>query len=213
VGRIEEERRRRKAPDCGSREGFEGETEGILYVILGFNEGQYVDAVHADELVLLGNQMLALAHPETRDLQSARREISHLRGTKVHRHDTVTVRMEENLLQAHEDDLSILGTRKEQDILTKILHRHLAWIFPTDGQAGRTKSIESAVTVVTTVWIAIFLVGAVVGLYFVSDMRARLGMLACFTILFAATVAVLTNARRHDVYMATAAYAFPTKKI
>ncbi|KAF1963508.1 hypothetical protein CC80DRAFT_530359 [Byssothecium circinans] len=59
----------------------------------------------------------------------------------------------------------------------------------------------------TAMCAVVFLVGAMVGLYFVENMRTRLGMSAVFTVLFAGTIAALTHTRRHDVFVATAAYA------
>jgi len=44
-----------------------------------------------------------------------------------------------------------------------------------------------------------------VGLYFVESMRARLGLVGMFTVLFAAVIAGATDGRRHEVFVATAA--------
>ncbi|KAF2736153.1 hypothetical protein EJ04DRAFT_511280 [Polyplosphaeria fusca] len=158
------------------------------------------------ESVLLTNQMMALTPPNQDELQSARQSLL-AQGSKA-KSSAIAATLQEQLSQKHEDDLSILGRRPHEDALTKFIQRHLAWLFCSNaGKIGQSKTIATLVTLTTTICIAIFLVGAVVGLYFVSEMRARLGMLACFTIIFAATIAILTNARRHDVYMATAAYA------
>lgn len=52
-----------------------------------------------------------------------------------------------------------------------------------------------------------FLIGAVVGLYWVKNPNTKLIILSALTVGFAATLALLTNARRQDVFAATAAYA------
>lgn len=67
------------------------------------------------------------------------------------------------------------------------------------------RKVELAVSFISTVCAAIFLIGAILGLYFVTNSKARLGMLSGFTVAFAASLAVLTNARRQDVFAATAA--------
>lgn len=61
-------------------------------------------------------------------------------------------------------------------------------------------------TVFSIVAAAAFLVGAIVGLYYVQDPPKQLLMLGGFTIGFAGALGLLTNARRQDVFAATAAY-------
>jgi uncharacterized membrane protein YqjE len=56
---------------------------------------------------------------------------------------------------------------------------------------------------------AFLLIGAIIGLYIVQSPKARLGMIAAFTILFALGVGLLTNARRPELFAATAAYVQP----
>ncbi|KAF2434200.1 hypothetical protein EJ08DRAFT_676152 [Tothia fuscella] len=71
------------------------------------------------------------------------------------------------------------------------------------------KRVELAVTFISTCAAAVLLIGAILALFFVSDRKpgARLGILAGFTMFFALSLAMLTNARRQDVFAATAAYA------
>jgi hypothetical protein len=51
------------------------------------------------------------------------------------------------------------------------------------------------------------LIGAIVNLYLVTRPSAKLGLVAMYTVLFASSVAICTNARREEVFAATAAYA------
>jgi hypothetical protein len=53
---------------------------------------------------------------------------------------------------------------------------------------------------------ALLLIGPILSLYFVTSPRARLGMIAGYTILFAASIGALTSARRSEIFGATAAY-------
>lgn len=49
--------------------------------------------------------------------------------------------------------------------------------------------------------------GAILLLRLLERETAQLGLIAMFTVLFAASVGVLTNARRVEIFAATAAYA------
>ncbi|KAF2493057.1 hypothetical protein BU16DRAFT_551692 [Lophium mytilinum] len=64
-----------------------------------------------------------------------------------------------------------------------------------------------AVAIISTFIASVLLVGAIAGLYAVRSSKARLGMIGAFTALFALSVILLTNARRAEVFAATAAYA------
>jgi len=57
----------------------------------------------------------------------------------------------------------------------------------------------------STVAAALLLIGAVLTLFFVTNPAARLGILGGFTVFFALSLALFTNARRQDVFAATAA--------
>jgi hypothetical protein len=63
------------------------------------------------------------------------------------------------------------------------------------------------VAIISTVVAAILLIGAILTLYFVTRPARRLALIAAFTILFALSVSLLTNARRAEMFAATAAYA------
>jgi hypothetical protein len=67
--------------------------------------------------------------------------------------------------------------------------------------------IVRTVHVLGLILAAILLIGAITTLYFVASAEAKLGLVAMFTVLFAASVALCTNAKRAEVFAATAAYA------
>jgi hypothetical protein len=54
---------------------------------------------------------------------------------------------------------------------------------------------------------ATLLIGSIVALYLVPEPKAKLGLVAAFTMFFALSLAMCTNARRAEVFAATAAYA------
>jgi hypothetical protein len=57
----------------------------------------------------------------------------------------------------------------------------------------------------STALAALLLIGAILVLYKVQSPDLRLGLIALFTALFAASVGLLTNARRAELFGATAA--------
>ena len=62
-------------------------------------------------------------------------------------------------------------------------------------------------TVITVRAAPLVIEGAIVILYVVQDQHVRLGLIALFASLFAASLALLTDARRTDIILSTAACA------
>jgi lysylphosphatidylglycerol synthetase-like protein (DUF2156 family) len=62
-------------------------------------------------------------------------------------------------------------------------------------------------TVITVIAASLVIDGAIVVLYVVTDEKTRLGLMALFTAIFAASLAVMTDAKRTDIILATAACA------
>jgi hypothetical protein len=67
------------------------------------------------------------------------------------------------------------------------------------------RAISSFIAWFSTFLAALLLIGAIVVLYKVRSPDWRLGLIATFTTLFAASVGLLTNARRAELFAATAA--------
>ena len=69
------------------------------------------------------------------------------------------------------------------------------------------RRIERAGAVISVLFSAILLIGAIVCLLLVSDrsINIRVGLIVLFTSLFALVVGLLTNARRAEIFGATAA--------
>lgn len=60
---------------------------------------------------------------------------------------------------------------------------------------------------ITVLAASLVIEGAIVCLYVLKNQSVRLGLLAVFTSLFAASLAVMTDGRRSDIILATAACA------
>lgn len=69
------------------------------------------------------------------------------------------------------------------------------------------KSVNRVAAAISVIAASLFMIGAILSLYFVTSRDAKLGMVAGFTVVFAFAVAMLTNARRAEMFGATAAYA------
>lgn len=86
-----------------------------------------------------------------------------------------------------------METIKITDSTEYIQESHVTWV--------------AASASVSTVVDAVLLLGAIVVLRLVSEENAQLGLIAMFTVLFAGSVGILTNARRAEIFATTAAYA------
>ena len=67
------------------------------------------------------------------------------------------------------------------------------------------RSVFIAVNDITIFVAAILLIGSIVGFYYVNNDVAKLTMIAAFTVAFALSVGLMTNARRAEIFAATAA--------
>jgi len=63
------------------------------------------------------------------------------------------------------------------------------------------------VAIINLILAAALLFGAILNLYYVTDERKRLGLIAGYTIAFAMCVGLVTKARKSEVFAACAAYA------
>ncbi|KAJ8106301.1 hypothetical protein OPT61_g9625 [Boeremia exigua] len=108
------------------------------------------------------------------------------------------------------DDLVVLKV-EDRDRLTAFLQDHCLRLFSVgkdqDGIVyASDHRIAQTVTLLSTFNAAALLVGAIVMLYAISSEKIKLGVIALFTALFAANVGILTNARRAELFAATAGY-------
>ena len=79
----------------------------------------------------------------------------------------------------------------------------------TGGRLAYTseRRIHAVVAVLNVIVAAVLLFGAILNLYYVTDEQKRLGLIAGYTIAFAVCVGLVTKAKTHEVFAATAAYA------
>ncbi|KUJ16321.1 uncharacterized protein LY89DRAFT_734427 [Mollisia scopiformis] len=109
-------------------------------------------------------------------------------------------------------DLVALRVPADQDRFSSFIHHNFGVFFQTASPDGRTTYTSEAaiarfIAILSTILAAVLLFGSIISLYVVKSDKALLGMLSAWTVLFAACVGLLTNARRDQVFAATAAYA------
>ncbi|KAF2113986.1 hypothetical protein BDV96DRAFT_495249 [Lophiotrema nucula] len=107
------------------------------------------------------------------------------------------------------DDLLSLHDNKDIDRLTTFVQEHLVCLFPSRKRNGKIayasdRHIAQFVAILSTFNAAALLVGAIISLYSVTSPKKKLGIIAAFTTLFAANVGLLTNARRAELFAASA---------
>ncbi|PVH70378.1 hypothetical protein DL98DRAFT_540902 [Cadophora sp. DSE1049] len=116
----------------------------------------------------------------------------------------------------NEEDMISLGTQVEPDRMSSLIHRCLGYRLRVPRKTPKSwgpmyyypvQRVTLIVVVLSMLCSASLLVGAIIALYFVKPIGVRLGIVGVFTLLFAASIALLTHARRVEVYGATAAYA------
>ena len=159
--------------------------------------------------MLLQSQILSLNPPSTLTLKALRHwftstSVPVLWGRDQHLFDDAR-------------DLAALAP-VDTDRVNIFLQTHFGWFFRNRGDKDPGDStselfyfpqqrIQTAGAVISIVMSAILLIGAIVCLLLIANysIRLRVGMIVLFTCLFALVVGLLTNARRAEIFGATAA--------
>ncbi|KAF7511280.1 hypothetical protein GJ744_004845 [Endocarpon pusillum] len=111
------------------------------------------------------------------------------------------------------NDLAALRRAPEEDRLTVFLRTCCSLLFSRRSNCnsslgyGSERLISFVVSAITVLLAASFLFGAIYALYAIQRDRVKLGVIAGFTIAFALCIALVTNARRSEIFGASAAYA------
>lgn len=117
-------------------------------------------------------------------------------------------------LLKEQNDFVALGAIQEQDRLSKIIHDLGGKFLPGHRNASSKEvkyysedTVHKVIAGVSIIMAALLLEGAILALYFVTDPHIRLGLIALFMMLFALGIGLLSNAKRSEMFAATAAYA------
>ncbi|KAK3387542.1 hypothetical protein B0H63DRAFT_559043 [Podospora didyma] len=114
------------------------------------------------------------------------------------------------------DDLVALHASDHRDRLTVFVQDNFGYLFkdePVHGNSSSSSAVDYAsgrkiasfIAYLSTILAALLLLGATIVLYNVTSDTLKLGLVALFTILFSASVGLLTNAKRSEVFGSTAA--------
>lgn len=128
-----------------------------------------------------------------------------------------------------DNDYVALHSKSETDALTYFLKTCCSWFFRSHGANAHSRMEAQTLThanidqlrsysfdmvdftayFISTILAACLLFVPIYSLYHVSKSKPGtiMGLIAMFTILFAGTIALVTNARRGEIFGATAAYA------
>ncbi|KAL2812337.1 hypothetical protein BDW59DRAFT_167843 [Aspergillus cavernicola] len=111
------------------------------------------------------------------------------------------------------NDLVALVRQPEEDRLSSFLRKYCS-VFFMEGRKGpgdiayiSSRRITLVSVALNVLFAAALLFGSIFNLYYVEDERKRLGIIAGYTIAFALCITILTNARRSEIFSASAAYA------
>jgi hypothetical protein len=157
--------------------------------------------------MIFESTLIRLPKPPKKTLRAFRTKFIKVGRTKT-AHPVLGGRI--GTLLDNENDLVSLSVPEEQDRLTSFARDYLAFLFQTGPRDGKVVYVSDTRIGHFVAWLSVFiaavlLIGAVVGLYVVQSPNARLAMIAAFTVAFAAGVGLLTNARRAELFAATAA--------
>ena len=163
-----------------------------------------------DEALVLESKVLALRQPDKRTLSVFKKWMS--AGVPV-------LWGQEKTIYDDEGDLAALAPN-EPDRLSYLLQRYFGWVFRQENvEADPAHSrnagmfyyshdrIQVAGAILSIISSAILLVGAIVCLLLTSNSTRSLqiGLIVLFTTIFAIVIGLLTNARRAEIFGATAA--------
>lgn len=162
-----------------------------------------------DEAILLESQILALSSPSSRTLHAFRKWFG-LNAVPV------LWGRDERLFDDERDLVALAPV--DSDRLNLFLKTYFGWFFkqrdeehPGSGDSRLfyypQRRIHTAGAVISIIFSAVLLIGAILCLLLVAgkSMHLRVGMIVLFTCLFALVVGLVTNARRAEIFGATAA--------
>ncbi|ORX96603.1 hypothetical protein BCR34DRAFT_628796 [Clohesyomyces aquaticus] len=173
-----------------------------------------------DELLIKSRELVSFQRPTKRDYQSVRYWF----------HNVAPLVDEEQEYITWKEDIITLRHGREwagfdglvEECLHKVNCRLIRWLFCTDDQKRKSSDkriyyfspsrVAKLVNLLITAVIFSLLAAPVLGMYRLSNFKkteaifAAIGVLMVFTLLFAAAMSLLTKARRHELFAASAAY-------
>ncbi|KAH6848244.1 hypothetical protein B0I37DRAFT_159582 [Chaetomium sp. MPI-CAGE-AT-0009] len=165
------------------------------------------------QALLRQNQIAALEAPKNRAFDVAynqfHEDVRDEFGHTKRRRPLFAGLAECRLGEGNRRDLVAVRRPADKDLLSRFLQDH--WIFKTTRVTDESEHIKEnhvawVAAGISTLVAAILLLGAIVILRLLKEEKAQLGVIATLMVLFAGSVGILTNARRAEIFAATAAY-------
>ncbi|CAO2652826.1 Nn.00g022370.m01.CDS01 [Neocucurbitaria sp. VM-36] len=216
---LEDQRTRLRSWDLDVAECREEKTQGARTRNDIFEELR-VKVCQYDELLIKARELVSFQRPTNRDYRSVRNWFHYV---------APLVDEEQEYILWKEDIVTLRHGREwagfdglVEEVLHRIDCRLVRWLFCTDDQRRKTSDkkvyyfsptrVSKLVNLCITAVIFLLLISPVLSMYRLStmkttkDMFAAIGILMIFTLLFAAAMSLLTKARRHELFAASAAY-------
>jgi hypothetical protein len=110
------------------------------------------------------------------------------------------------------EDLVALRRPAEEDRLTIVLRKYFPFLFKSEKYPGgriarcSEERLSKVVAFISMIMAAGLLYGAILNFYMVTSDKAKLVLIAAYTIAFALCVGLLTNARRSEILLQVTRY-------
>ncbi|KAH7073368.1 hypothetical protein FB567DRAFT_454189 [Paraphoma chrysanthemicola] len=173
-----------------------------------------------DELLVKARELVSFQRPTTRDYRSVRGWFNNIAPLVDEEQEYILWKEDIVTLRHGREWASFDGL--VESLLHKLDCRVIRWLFCTDDQKRKTSDkrvyyfsptrVSKLVNLVITSVIFLLLAAPVLTMYHLSTLKttecmfAAIGVLMVFTLLFAAALSLLTKARRHELFAASAAY-------
>ncbi|KAL4780702.1 hypothetical protein BJX76DRAFT_350775 [Aspergillus varians] len=163
------------------------------------------------EALLLDSTLLSMRKPTTQAHEAFHKHFWHEGGSSE---PFPTLQGGSRTVYDNREDLVALVRQPEEDRLSAFLRKYCRVLFleRRHNEPGglvylSSRRISLVSMTLTILSAAALLFGAIFNLYYVEDQTKRLGIIAGYTTAFALCVTLLTNARRAEIFSASAAYA------
>ncbi|KAK5217409.1 hypothetical protein LTR72_009526 [Exophiala xenobiotica] len=195
--------REANSPTPSTRDHFKKRMELVLTIRSKLKEYR--------EALLMESAILSLRRPSRQAHDAFIRTFWNERdGQRI---EPALIGRSENLYDQREELLTL--KRGHEDRLTYFLRRYCSRLFRIRRYDSSSSNVEyfsarrisTAVNVITVLLAAALLFGAIYNLYYVRRNQIKLGLIAVYTLAFALSISLISNARRAEVFGACAAYA------
>ncbi|OAL07678.1 hypothetical protein IQ06DRAFT_264843 [Phaeosphaeriaceae sp. SRC1lsM3a] len=165
------------------------------------------------ELTYQYNKML-LAQKQVRDIPGPNRRVWEVFSSWFRQKKPLYGKSGDLVTSNMQSEFVAAGSMGDNDLLTRFTEHLIGRAFAKRNSSNEdvpayfaSRTVKRLVTFVGIIGATLLLEAAIVALYLVTNDRSRFALIAVFISLFAIAVSVLSNARRPEMFAATAAYA------